>query len=770
MKTVALALCASACLAVEAVDVLCSANGKYVHQAECWNDRLEPHDDADYVIVSNYTASAESATVFGGKSLQVGRLPYTGSADLGLLRFISSGTHRVEFPRDGLKLAAGDMFVYYQNVTVEVYGAVTVLSGSNRPFTIRNHNYRNSNGFVFKGPFRGAADAVVNFTTMTNGFSVKLSGDCSGYFGTINVNTRSYPDGRKFSHHFKVGATVIPGKLAVADGVTLSSAETNDFTVGELSLAKGTTLVVDRDAERATSSVVRVTGKFSAPDGGVKLKFNVGEIDSHFRLHILDVPDSSELSVDDFELADTGTYLTAPDLYVDSTSVPGRKILVAEYFPVVTMTVNDNHSTSIPDKDLPYSPVVAAMTNGTYWSDGQIPHSNAHYVVEFIRKATALHMPYTTAATNMVFPGRTLTIGANVNLFLPNGSFDTRELHLENGAAVWNPKNASCDVLCPVICESGTVDIKAWSGCRIKLSGPVSGSATIRCWGGTDTSVRGGSVVLAGDNSRFGGKWLATLNKANQTGIYQQLLLASGGSLGGVLAAPAYDALELSEEALLGVADTVTSVTLDDQTRGVYINGLAQFKAAEGQRLCINSPVSFNGTATKVGGGRLEFGGSVKFGAAGADADPGADKSRQTLKVAAGSLKVSACDSLNGVDVVMEGEKSRIAVDAETENAELIAYGLRNTKSDTPFVSTAGDGKVVFEVEGSELTTPRRIALCTVSDAAAATLESKIRAVRSPALSVKKGRVSLSVDKGQGNGFTTFFCDIKAIGFAFVVR
>lgn len=773
MKTVVLALCVFACLATEAADVFCKANGTKIQNAACWGDNLAPHDDAAYVIASNYMASVDADAIFGGKSLQVGSLPYASSKDIGKLRSLGSGTHRMEFPREGLKLAAGDFYVYYQNAIVEVHGIVTVLSGANRPFVIRNDNYRNSNGFVFKDPFKGSAGAVVEFTAWTNNFSVTLNGDCSEYFGTINANTRSYPDGRKFPHYFKVGATEIPGKLALANGVTLSSSATNDFTVGELTLAKGSTLVVDRDAERATNSVVRVTGKFSAPDGGVKLKLNIGNIDRHFRLHILDVPDSSELSDEDFELADSGTYLTSPDLYMDSVSVPGRKILVAEYFPVVTMVKNDNSLTipeKDPDKNSKYSSAVAAMTNGTYWSDGQIPHSNAHYVVRSIAKATALHMPYTTAATNMVFPGRSLTIGQDVNLFLPNGSFNTRELHLENGAVVWNSKSSSCDVLCPLVCEAGTVDIKVWSWGSINILGPVAGAALIRSGGGTDTSTPSGAVVLAGDGSGFGGKWQITLNKAYAAGYYQHLLLASGGSLGRPLDGYVYNALALDDDALLGVADSATQVSLDDQTRGVYISGSAQFKAAQGQRLSINSPVAFNGTATKVGNGRLEFGGSVKFGADGANVDPGADKSRQTLKIAAGSLKVSACDSLNGVDVVLSGENSRIAVDAGTGNEELAAYGFRNTKSDTPFVSCVGDGKIVFEVEGSELVTPRRIALCTVSDAAAAQLEGKIRAVRSPSLSGRNGRPSLFVSKFSNGGTTTFVCDIKVVGFSLIVR
>ena len=769
MKTVVLALCVFASLATEAADVFCKANGTKIQNAACWGDNLAPHDDAAYVIASNHMASVDAGAIFGGKSLQVGRLPYASGKDIGKLRSLGSGTHRMEFPREGLKLATGDFYVYYQNTIVEVHGIVTVLSGANHPFVIRNDNYRNSNGFVFNGPFKGASGAVVEFTAWTNNFSVTLNGDCREYSGTINANTKSYPDGRKFPHYFKVGATEIPGKLSIANGVTLSSSATNDFSVGELSLASGSTLVVDRDAERATNSVVRVTGKFSAPNGGVKLKLNAGEIDRHFRMHILDVPDTSEISTGDFELVDSGTYLTSPDLYMDTVSMPGRKILVAEYFPVVTMIKNDN-SSSIPDKDLPYNVVVAAMTNGTYWSDGEIPHSNAHYIVRFLEKATALHMPHTASATNMAFPGRSLTIGQNVNLFLPNGSFHVRELHLENGATVWNCKGASCDVSGQVVCESGQVDIKAWSGCSVTLSGSLSGAATIRCYGGTDTTARNGQVVLSGDNSRFGGKWLITLNKANQAGLYQQLHIASGGSFGRPLDAFAYNALTLSEEGLLRVAAGVERVELDDPTRGLYISGLAQFLAAEGQTLCVNSPIAFNGTAVKKGSGRLEFGGSVKFGADGADVEPGADKTRQTLKIADGSLKVSACDSLNGVDVVLSGENSRIAVDAGTGNEELAAYGFRNTKSGTPFVSETSDGKVEFEVEGDELETPCRIALCTVSDAAAAALEGNIRVVRSPSLSVKKGRAALSLAKVSSGGETSFVCDVKAVGFAVVVK
>jgi hypothetical protein len=94
MKRIAIVFCLAASLAAGASEVFCKANGKNISDAACWGDNLAPHDDAAYVIASNHMASVVAGAIFGGKSLQVGRLPYASSKDIGKLRSLGSGTHR----------------------------------------------------------------------------------------------------------------------------------------------------------------------------------------------------------------------------------------------------------------------------------------------------------------------------------------------------------------------------------------------------------------------------------------------------------------------------------------------------------------------------------------------------------------------------------------------------------------------------------------------------------------------------------------------------
>jgi hypothetical protein len=750
----------------QAADIVyCKAQG-YATGADTWENSLAPQAGLDYAITNNFMVSINGDDTFNWNSLQIGKIPYSRGSDLGKLRMYKNETQTVRFENEGVKLAAGEWYTYLKAI-VHVYGKITVLSKSNKPFVIRGDKYREDNGFYFYGSISSDKDAVLDFNTYTNLFTVKLLGDCSAFSGTMNLKTGTYPSGKLFKHDFYVGNTTIPGTVNVSGGVTLHSAATNDFHIGTLSLASNSTLVVDYDKARNTNSVVRVDNSLSIPKGGVTLKFNMGDIDSHLRLPVIDVPKECELELSDFVLDAELSYCNRPQLLIVEDDAAQRKMLIAEFFPVVEMAKNEN-ANQAPLKDYPDQYVIA-MKDGSYWEDGKTPHDKAHYIAKYFEKATALHLPYTSSPSIYMFPGRSLAVKANVNLFLPNGSFNCNKLILENGSAVWLSKLCNCEILGPVECMSGTVDLKAWNGCTMTLSGPLNGAATIRSWGGTDTSARSGTLQLACDASGFTGKWNITMNKAGAG--TNTLLLGNDGCLGAPLPSFTYDALALSENAKLGIATGVNKVSVSDPTRGVYINGSAQVAAASGKIMKIDSPITYNCVLSKTGEGTLELGGSPRFGAGGTSENPGSSANLQTLKLCAGTLKVNTSDCLNGVDVVVENSSARFVIDAGSQDSTLKTFGLRNTKALTPFSATGSAENFVFEVEASDTVAfPAEFALCTVSVQAAAQLDGKIRAKCAKSLK-DLGRVHLSVSKKPADADSvTFMCTAKELGLTVIIK
>ena len=102
------------------------------------------------------------------------------------------------------------------------------------------------------------------------------------------------------------------------------------------------------------------------------------------------------------------------------------------------------------------------------------------------------------------------------------------------------------------------------------------------------------------------------------------------------------------------------------------------------------------------------------------------------LTLAAGSLKVISTNALNGVMVKFE-KGTLLRLDAVPGNADMAAYGIMNTRWNTPFVCAEDDGAIRVQLENTDAAESLErfsCAICTVSADVAPTLKFKVSRLR----------------------------------------
>ena len=210
---------------------------------------------------------------------------------------------------------------------------------------------------------------------------------------------------------------------------------------------------------------------------------------------------------------------------------------------------------------------------------------------------------------------------------------------------------------------------------------------------------------------------------------------------------------------------TTNNAVFSDLTRGWLFTDIAQLETPEADdSLTLLQPVTVNGSVYKQGAGTLAMGGELKFlDAEGAlTGTPPDDASKRTLYVQGGMLKPLAADALNGLNIVFSNSVKvagvnvtdvALGIDLDTEDADLRAYGLRNTKSLSPLsLSLAGGATrvpVVLKTSAEKPGNGAPIGIMTVTNTVADATFAKLGLVKPDGVSVgMKKRVTYDAEAG----------------------
>ena len=180
---------------------------------------------------------------------------------------------------------------------------------------------------------------------------------------------------------------------------------------------------------------------------------------------------------------------------------------------------------------------------------------------------------------------------------------------------------------------------------------------------------------------------------------YQGLYLADGRSLGGTLQEFDPKALVLTQWARLVPEGSVTLSAAS--RRGVFIDGGGGFNVGTKSKtsvpyvLRLETALALNGELRKDGVGTLDLAGTTAFGADAMGMTP--ESGKNIFAVSGGVVRVSSAGAIDGFEThFAAGTSLELAIDLGNE--DLTRQGIRNAKTDTPFVLPAGETKLPLAV------------------------------------------------------------------------
>lgn len=348
--------------------------------------------------------------------------------------------------------------------------------------------------------------------------------------------------------------------------------------------------------------------------------------------------------------------------------------------------------------------------NGSYWHTGILPPKDVP--IDMINTQSLYFREYGTVS----WPELTL------NCFVASFCNAARDVKIKKvnicGDMTLNTANINDQyphiLHAPIEVFGKTLTIGGWGNRRGQFNGPISGTGKLAISHGPAIAQ-----IFNGDNSGFKGIVSISGDEVEREvrDAYSYCQLGHANALGGVYegdATLAWMAHNFSNVWFTCAQD----VNLTEATRGVRLYGFTTFEVNDGKTLTITESATYGGTIAKRGAGTLVLGSpSVKFISGPGQTDTPQEGNNQ-LKIAAGQLKVTNANAVNGLQVSF-AEGTKLILSAAPEG-ELATYGLKNTAWATPFVTDAPSGKIAVEFEGVPADKESSVPICSI--AATATL------------------------------------------------
>ena len=659
-----------------------------------------------------------------------------------------------------------------------------------------NHNYNDNSQNVIRGPVEVRAATVdafkiVNyyftcidewtgdFTGTENaylmigggarkGFTFKATGSWQNYLGTLTVRKAATPDSPYDTTYRPQTSSSFPGTLSLEEATVLSPLNATDvFTVKSLSLAGGSKIVVA--ASPSACSQIVVTDAFTQT-GTVALDTSAVTVGSEgVSIVLLTVPASQDLSEKDFKLDDT---MAGKNGYLSVKEEDGSRKLLLVVNKTVTQTVTDS-SASVPHQQ---SGVASSMLDKTHWSDGELPHAYADYLVAPNPGAVHLFTPEVAACD---FAGASLSFKPWCYFYLACNRLTVPKLAFlgNNCKAFMTIAVTGGTVIDGGIVEinAGTTKFGSWADLLLQIDSEITGSGDIVLESVDSTSSFQGASYFTAANTNFTG----TISVSMYSGYTpteakcQTLFVNDGRNLGGALSAMNYKALTLTRYGRLSTTNAAEIVLAGDANRGVYVDGVGQVRvgawAGADSLLVLRRPLTLNGELLKDGSGKLVLDSVVKFGADSTDA-PVANANRLTVK--AGAIQVDGAAAVDGVTLTLD-EGTQLLLKVDPSNATRMAQGIYNVKTTTPFVLGANVAKLPLALDLSavpptELESGFTCAVLTVAESAADDVEALLPSRLSGPDGAPKGVITRA--PGTEPGTVTFSATFERRGLMLIFR
>jgi hypothetical protein len=386
---------------------------------------------------------------------------------------------------------------------------------------------------------------------------------------------------------------------------------------------------------------------------------------------------------------------------------------------------------------------------------------------------------------NREFPGESLTLGKACAFILASRKFTCKKIRILDGGGIctslWITEKT------PVV--AGNIEVHSGASAYFGTTGKwvveasVSGGGTIIMSGPlSNTSARTGGIQF-NDLSGFSGKILVREFDPSETGNghwpkydanYQTLYVGTPSGIGGNC--EEYDFLGTTLQRYSRLR-TVSSVTIPATCqRGLCVKGTqggiiyVDNTGGTPHVLDIGVPLTLDGSMLKEGPGCLKLRGELRFGDNASDLPT---DGKNIIEVREGTIAAASAGCLDGAALSFINGTS-LAINVSTNDSEFLAFGLRNTKCDSPFILDEGMEKLPLSFDVSEFPEEEfrkikslRVGLLTVRNSAVAAVRAMLPDNLAP-YRCSKGTV-VEIPRADIES-VTFALDLSFRGMMIVVR
>ena len=727
-------------------------NSSFTHGGH-WSDKAIPGEGSTNYVGAGFTLM--DPYLSGGSNNYPGDVLVLAGEFVGN----SSGMCLISWPE--LRLENGAL--YRWSSFSQLGGKVVVESGASAPATFRMFYPGGYNGANFMASFQGASDSCFILARNAGTPSVELPdlawrmyGDWSEFYGTCVVSNRSqfvpcvasatYPgtividEGGYWWGYYNFGSAVTTvGTLDLRDGShywgKCSAAGSSSITVVTNELRLGATEIRFMDLWTASAKTVSTMPNYTV--GGNPVKIPVFKLIGAAAER---VPDLTRATIPDYTESKRSGEFPRLKALVCEDNADGSKTIYAKYYDADgIIRMKKGNGSWNPDQSA-FSPNI---NPSDYWSTGEIPTSET--VGDVYAQYSILWSGYNTTYS---YPNLTYTIAPGYVLYMQCDNLTAKKFIFGAGASINTySQNRVKHMYGPIELPSphSTNSISVFQNFDLTIHGDISGASDLRITNPSPHSSPVGYTTFKGSHAGLHGTFRVTCAANSSTdggkvlmpdlanGKYTHVTIERGDQFGG-----RYDGTTPWKSIWINCYGCIhmnaADIMVDEPTRGLFVDGGAQFDVGEGRTCALNIPVTYGGELLKRGAGTLSLGGDARF----IDGDPATEPQEGTnrLTIVAGSLAVTSTNAVNGVRVAF-AEGTSMILDPSPASTAMAEFGMVNTRWTEPFVSTAADGKINVAVKASEALESGAqrvaVALCTVANG---TLAEELRAkfkIRKPA-------------------------------------
>ena len=628
-----------------------------------WSDGAAPHNTTNYYVGSSRTLCTTSAqATFQGNELVVaGQVYHKASSAItwGNTVFLPGSSYRILSP--GWIQSAESTHWIVQGIRDSPFRLYSDRSGDDT-FRVYSPLVSDANGYM-----------TIENTGNPQGrkiFTFRTGTPWANYAGTASIGTNCQI--RADSSESLVTST--PGTLIVRSGGGYELLYRNKAPeVGHLVVESGGELSVQRLTE---GSYFNITRQLELADGARIVSSNSFAVSPNvitsdvFRLSTAAVAAGIPNLDKILYLQPNGTSIgRLPRFFPvvhDDDEVVGGKWIGWRKAPVITMN-KQNYGIHVALKP------ASGETAADYWSDGELPHDGADYLISKTFFITGKGYPYT-------FPGDSCTVqdGVQFGLYANMRSLTFNDLSFIDGVIVRPLNDATYHLSGKLSLLKGAANKPALVNCAnypdqsLTIYSEIDGDNDIvfRRFGetlsteraevtltGMNTNYTGRIIVNAAADENAGASMSSTLDAANTLTLH----ITDARNLGGALSAFDADSLVVSNKCRLAV-DAAT--TFSETTRGWHFPADAYLRINSGVTATCANTLTVGGELVKEGTGTLRL-----------SARPVVENASARLTVSAGDLAVSATDALNGLPVAL-ASGSFLVIDREAGDAAFKEKGL----------------------------------------------------------------------------------------------